>query len=282
MIAGLAKGELHHFDPRQITTQSLGAFVYLVLIGGIIGYVSYAWLLRHCEPSKVATYAYVNPIVAVLLGTVFAGETLTLRTTARRGIDYRLGRGCNHGATDENERFSRLPQSSNRPSARDDERQPRRKIGRSPRDDRSGHAQLARGSGNGASLSRPGRDARRMKNAKAFSFGWPKRRNVTRSVGRRNCATWARNRPSSRIRCGADSIAGGIRIAGDRHRHSPDGSGRRKTRSGVPRSARSRAGRRRRRAGFLARKRAGRKSARARPECDGSGRSAREARSTRF
>jgi drug/metabolite transporter (DMT)-like permease len=85
-IAGVARGELHHFDPRQITMQSLGAFAYLVLIGGIIGYVSYAWLLRHCEPAKVATYAYVNPIVAVFLGAIFAGETLTLRTVIGAGL----------------------------------------------------------------------------------------------------------------------------------------------------------------------------------------------------
>ena len=85
-IAGIAKGELRHFDPHQITMQSLGAFIYLVLIGGIIGYVSYAWLLRHCEPAKVATYAYVNPIVAVVLGAVFAGETLTLRTLIGAGL----------------------------------------------------------------------------------------------------------------------------------------------------------------------------------------------------
>jgi drug/metabolite transporter (DMT)-like permease len=80
VIAGIATGELRHFNPEQITTQSLWAFVYLVLIGGIIGYVSYAWLLRYCEPGKVATYAYVNPIVAVLLGALFAHETLSLRT----------------------------------------------------------------------------------------------------------------------------------------------------------------------------------------------------------
>src|SRR3984893_7047260 len=79
-IAGMARGEFRHFDPRHITTQSSIAFVYLVLIGGIIGYLSYAWLLRYCEPAKVATYAYVNPIVAILLGTWFAGERLTLRT----------------------------------------------------------------------------------------------------------------------------------------------------------------------------------------------------------
>ena len=58
---------------------SAGSFAYLVIIGAVVGYSAYAWLLRHCDPSKVATYAYVNPIVAVLLGALFAGETLTPR-----------------------------------------------------------------------------------------------------------------------------------------------------------------------------------------------------------
>jgi drug/metabolite transporter (DMT)-like permease len=86
IIAGSAVGEWRHFNPRQITMQSLGAFAYLVLIGGIIGYVSYAWLLRYCEPAKVATYAYVNPIVAVFLGAVFAGEKLTMRTAGAAAL----------------------------------------------------------------------------------------------------------------------------------------------------------------------------------------------------
>lgn len=86
LIAGIATGELRHFDPGQITTQSLGAFVYLVLIGGIIGYASYAWLLRYCDPAKVATYAYINPIVAVLLGAIFAHETLSLRTAVAAAL----------------------------------------------------------------------------------------------------------------------------------------------------------------------------------------------------
>jgi drug/metabolite transporter (DMT)-like permease len=51
-----------------------------VLIGAIVGYTAYFWLLRHCDPAKVATYAYVNPIVAVALGALFAHETITLRT----------------------------------------------------------------------------------------------------------------------------------------------------------------------------------------------------------
>lgn len=85
-IAGILRGESRNFHPHQITTQSFVAFVYLVLIGGIIGYVSYAWLLRHCEPAKVATYAYVNPIVAIILGSVFAHETLSLRTLIGAGL----------------------------------------------------------------------------------------------------------------------------------------------------------------------------------------------------
>ena len=79
IIAGSTSGELRKLDFSQMTLQSLGAFAYLVVIGGIIGYASYAYLLRHCDPAKVATYAYVNPIVAVLLGALFAGEQLTLR-----------------------------------------------------------------------------------------------------------------------------------------------------------------------------------------------------------
>ena len=59
---------------------SIGAFVYLVLIGAIVGYTAYFYLLRHVDPAKVATYAYVNPVVAIFLGTLFAGERLSLRT----------------------------------------------------------------------------------------------------------------------------------------------------------------------------------------------------------
>ncbi|MDQ6861435.1 MAG: EamA family transporter [Verrucomicrobiota bacterium] len=77
---GALRGELANVHPSAMSNVSLGAFVYLVLIGGIIGYASYAYLLRYCEPAKVATYAYVNPIVAVLLGAFFAGEKLNART----------------------------------------------------------------------------------------------------------------------------------------------------------------------------------------------------------
>lgn len=79
LIAGIITGELPQLHPASISWLSLGSFVYLVFIGAVVGYTAYIWLLRHCDPAKVATYAYVNPIVAVLLGTCFAGETVTMR-----------------------------------------------------------------------------------------------------------------------------------------------------------------------------------------------------------
>src|SRR5437763_12505484 len=80
IVVGLVAGEGKNLHPEKVTSLSLGAFVYLVLIGAIVGYTAYFWLLRNCDPAKVATYAYVNPVVAVLRGAVLAHEIVTLRT----------------------------------------------------------------------------------------------------------------------------------------------------------------------------------------------------------
>jgi drug/metabolite transporter (DMT)-like permease len=80
VIAGVITGELPQFHPASVSILSLFSFIYLVFIGAVVGYTAYIWLLRHCDPANVATYAYVNPIVAVLLGTFFADETVTRRT----------------------------------------------------------------------------------------------------------------------------------------------------------------------------------------------------------
>jgi drug/metabolite transporter (DMT)-like permease len=79
LLAGVLTGELRAFHPRSISMLSLASFIYLIVIGAVVGYTAYIWLLRHCDPAKVATYAYVNPIVAVVLGASFAGETLSMR-----------------------------------------------------------------------------------------------------------------------------------------------------------------------------------------------------------
>ena len=85
-LAGLLLGEHHRFDASRISPLSIGAFVYLVIIGAIVGYTAYIFLLRHCPPAKVATYAYVNPIVAVVLGALFAGENLSPRALLAAGL----------------------------------------------------------------------------------------------------------------------------------------------------------------------------------------------------
>jgi drug/metabolite transporter (DMT)-like permease len=86
LLAGIVTGETRHFHPGSLSILSIASFAYLVIIGAVVGYTAYIWLLRHCDPAKVATYAYVNPVVAVLLGAAFAGETLTMRTLIAAGL----------------------------------------------------------------------------------------------------------------------------------------------------------------------------------------------------
>lgn len=76
---GLAAGELSRFDPAAVSTRSVLATVYLFVFGSIVAFSAYLWLLRVSSASRVSTYAYVNPIVAVFLGWALAGEPLTSR-----------------------------------------------------------------------------------------------------------------------------------------------------------------------------------------------------------
>lgn len=75
-IVSLLTGELSKWDPSSVSMQSLLGLLYLILIGSLVGFVSYGWLLQNAPISLVATYAYVNPIVAVILGSLFAAEKL--------------------------------------------------------------------------------------------------------------------------------------------------------------------------------------------------------------
>ncbi|MBX9572426.1 MAG: EamA family transporter [Candidatus Obscuribacterales bacterium] len=73
----LCIGEHNQFDPSLISAKSIWSTIYLILFGSLAGYSAYFWLLKNVSPSKVATYAYVNPIVAVFLGWMLAGEPVT-------------------------------------------------------------------------------------------------------------------------------------------------------------------------------------------------------------
>jgi drug/metabolite transporter (DMT)-like permease len=79
LIISLISGELRGWDVTAISARSLYGLAYLIFVGSLVGFVSYGWLLQNAPISLVATYAYVNPIVAVLLGVWFANETLEPR-----------------------------------------------------------------------------------------------------------------------------------------------------------------------------------------------------------
>ncbi len=80
LAASAITGEPRQLDVGAVSLRSLAAFGYLVLFGSLIGFTAYIWLLRVVPATRVATYAYVNPVVAILLGWVVAGEPLAART----------------------------------------------------------------------------------------------------------------------------------------------------------------------------------------------------------
>jgi drug/metabolite transporter (DMT)-like permease len=85
-LASLLSGELGRFHPQDISTTSLLAVLYLIVFGSLVGFSAYVWLLRAAPLSLVSTYAYVNPVVAVILGAIFIGEGISLRTVVAGGI----------------------------------------------------------------------------------------------------------------------------------------------------------------------------------------------------
>jgi drug/metabolite transporter (DMT)-like permease len=73
-------GEFKAFHLRAVSSGAWLALVYLIVAGSIIAFTAYVWLIHHESPTKVGTYAYVNPVVAVLLGYFLGGEALGART----------------------------------------------------------------------------------------------------------------------------------------------------------------------------------------------------------
>jgi drug/metabolite transporter (DMT)-like permease len=73
-------GEFRRFHPLSVSAGAWLALVYLIVAGSIVGFTAYLWLLHRESPTKVGTYAYVNPVVAVILGYLLGGEALGLRT----------------------------------------------------------------------------------------------------------------------------------------------------------------------------------------------------------
>ncbi|MGE3525325.1 MAG: EamA family transporter, partial [Gemmatimonadales bacterium] len=80
LMAGAATGEIAAVDPSAVSLRSVVALAYLIVFGALLGFTAYIYLLKAAGPTRAATYAYVNPVVAVFLGWALAGEAITVRT----------------------------------------------------------------------------------------------------------------------------------------------------------------------------------------------------------
>ncbi len=80
IIISAITGEISHFSFAQVSTTSWLGLIYLICFGSLIGFTSYAFLLRNAPISLISTYPFVNPVVAIFLGFLFRNEVITLRT----------------------------------------------------------------------------------------------------------------------------------------------------------------------------------------------------------
>jgi len=79
LVAALISGEFGTIRWNAVSGRSVLGLAYLILFGSVVAFTAYTWLLQHIAPTLVATHTFVNPVVAVLLGWLLAGETLTVR-----------------------------------------------------------------------------------------------------------------------------------------------------------------------------------------------------------
>ncbi len=86
LLASAFTGEMTSFDIGAVSAFSLAALAYLIVFGSLIAFTSYIWLLKAVPPARVATYAYVNPVIAVFLGWLLAGELLNIRIVIAAAI----------------------------------------------------------------------------------------------------------------------------------------------------------------------------------------------------
>ena len=86
VVAGLAVGEAGTVNVSHFSFKSLAAFAYLMLIGSLVAFTAYVWLLQHAPISQVATYAYVNPLVAVVLGWAILSEHISAGVLAGAAV----------------------------------------------------------------------------------------------------------------------------------------------------------------------------------------------------
>jgi drug/metabolite transporter (DMT)-like permease len=84
-LVGTALGEWTRW---HLTLRGAEAVAYLIVFGSLLGYTAYTYALRHASPTIVGTYAYVNPVIAVLLGWLLLREPITARTVLAMGLIF--------------------------------------------------------------------------------------------------------------------------------------------------------------------------------------------------
>ena len=109
-------GEFRGFHVQAVSRAAWFALLYLIVAGSIVAFTAYVWLIHHESPTKVGTYAYVNPVVAVLVGYFLGGETHR-RTHALRNVDGAGQRDRDHDhARKEGQRLRHSWKNSARPA----------------------------------------------------------------------------------------------------------------------------------------------------------------------
>jgi len=86
IVGGLLMGQGGELHWQAVSLRSVLSLGYLIVFGSLLGFSAYTWLLAHAPPARVATYAYVNPVIAMFLGWMLAGERLTLRTLVAAAV----------------------------------------------------------------------------------------------------------------------------------------------------------------------------------------------------
>jgi drug/metabolite transporter (DMT)-like permease len=86
LLVAALHGDFHTFDYAHVSAASLRAFFYLIGMGSLVGFSTFVWLMKHAAPARVATYAYVNPIVAVFLGWLLLDEPIGPRTLGASAV----------------------------------------------------------------------------------------------------------------------------------------------------------------------------------------------------
>jgi drug/metabolite transporter (DMT)-like permease len=86
LITSIVLGDWRSVDLAAISARSIYALIYLILFGAVLGFTAYSWLLKNANPAIVATYAYVNPVIAVILGWLILGEGFTGQMLLGAGV----------------------------------------------------------------------------------------------------------------------------------------------------------------------------------------------------